>query len=145
MKMDLALNNLQRLICHKSNQPTNQPTNVINTWPVTLVRYSGPFLKWTREELKQMEQRTRKLMTMHKALHPRDGVDRLYVSRKRGRELASTEDSVDASIQRLGDYKKKREERLITGTRNNTDNTGSNRTTTTRKQKLEEKTALRTF
>ena len=25
MKMDLALNNLQRLICHK-NQPTNQPT-----------------------------------------------------------------------------------------------------------------------
>ena len=24
--MDLALNNLQRLICHKS-QPTNQPTN----------------------------------------------------------------------------------------------------------------------
>ena len=24
--MDLALNNLQRLICHKTNQPTNQPT-----------------------------------------------------------------------------------------------------------------------
>ena len=26
IKMDLALNNLQRLICHKT-QPTNQPTN----------------------------------------------------------------------------------------------------------------------
>ena len=26
----------------------------INTWAVTLGRYSGPFLKWTREELKQM-------------------------------------------------------------------------------------------
>ena len=25
----------------------------INTWAVPLVRYSGPFLKWTREELKQ--------------------------------------------------------------------------------------------
>ena len=24
----------------------------INTWDVLLVRYSGPFLKWTREELK---------------------------------------------------------------------------------------------
>ena len=35
-----------------------------------------------REELKQMDQRTRKLMTMHKALHPRDDVDRLHVSRK---------------------------------------------------------------
>ena len=53
----------------------------INTWAVPLVRYSGPFLKWTRDELKQMDQRTRKLMVMHKALHPRDDLDRLYVSR----------------------------------------------------------------
>ena len=53
----------------------------INTWAVPLVGYSGPFLKWTRDELKQMDQRTRKLMTMHKALHPRDDLDRLYVSR----------------------------------------------------------------
>ena len=28
----------------------------INTWAVPLVRYSGPFLKWTRDELKQMDQ-----------------------------------------------------------------------------------------
>ena len=62
----------------------------------TFIRYSGPFLKWTREELKQMDQRTRKLMTMHKALHPRDNVDRIYVSRKGGgRGLASMEDSVE--------------------------------------------------
>ena len=26
----------------------------IDTWAVPLVRYSGPFLKWTREEPKQM-------------------------------------------------------------------------------------------
>ena len=58
----------------------------INTWAVFLVRYSGPFLKWTRDKLKQMNQRTRKLMTTHKALHPRDDVDRLYVSRKDGRK-----------------------------------------------------------
>ena len=56
----------------------------INTWAVPFVRYSRPFLKWTRDELKQMDQRTRKLMTMHKTLHPRDGVDRLYISRKEG-------------------------------------------------------------
>ena len=37
----------------------------INTWAVPLVIYSGPFLKWTRDELKQMDQRTRKLITMH--------------------------------------------------------------------------------
>ena len=54
----------------------------INTWVVPLVRDSGPFLKWTREELKQIDQRTRKRMTMHKALHLSDDVVRLYVSRR---------------------------------------------------------------
>ena len=46
----------------------------INTWAVSLVWYSRQFLKWSREKLKQINQRTRKLMTMHKALHPRDDV-----------------------------------------------------------------------
>ena len=42
---------------------------------------------------------------MHKALHPRDDVDRQYVSRKEGgRGLANIENSVDASIQRLEEY-----------------------------------------
>ena len=44
-----------------------------------------------------MDQRTRKLMPMHLALHPRDDVYRLYVSRKKGRRgFASIEDSIDA-------------------------------------------------
>ena len=108
----------------------------INTWAVPLIRYSGPFLKWTRDELKQMDQRTRKLMTMHKALHSRDDVDRLYVSRKEGgRGLASIEDSVDASIQRLEDYIQK----LITAIRNDTHNSMDSRMTITRKQKWEGK------
>ena len=71
---------------------------------------------------------------MTKALHPRDDVDRLYASRKEGgRGFASIEDSVDASIQRLEDYIEKHEEELITATRNDTDNTMSNRMTITRK------------
>ena len=66
-------------------------------------------------------------MTMHKALHPRDDVDRLYIPRKEGgRGLASIEDSVDTSIQRLEDYIEKHERTLITATRNNTDNTIDN-------------------
>ena len=44
-------------------------------------------------------------MTVHKALHHRDDVDRLYESRKEGgRGVTSIEDSVDALIQRLEDY-----------------------------------------
>ena len=50
-----------------------------NTLAVLLVRYSGPFLKWTREELVLIHPRTRELITMPKALHPRDDIDRLYV------------------------------------------------------------------
>ena len=105
----------------------------INSWAVPLVRYSGPFLKWIRDELKQTDQRTRKLMTMHKALHPRDDVDRLYVSRKEwGRRFACIEDTVDASIQRLEDYIEKHERGLMTTIRNDTDNTINERMTTTK-------------
>ena len=72
-------------------------------------------------------------MTMHKALHHRDDVDRLYVSRKEGgRGLTSDEDTVDASIQRLEDYIEKHERGLITTIRNDTDNTIDERMTTTR-------------
>ena len=114
--------------------------NGINTWAVPLVRCSGSFLKRSREELRQMDQRTRKLMTMHKALHPKDNVDRLYVPRKEGRRgLASIADSVDTSLQRLEDYIEKHKSGLITAIRNNTDNTMDNRMTKIRKQKWEEK------
>ena len=89
-------------------------------------------LRRSREELKQMDQRTRKPMTMHKALHPRNDVDRLYVSRKEGgKGLASTEDSVDASIQQLKYNIEKREGGLIKAIKNDTDNTVTNRMTLT--------------
>ena len=75
-----------------------------------------------------MDQRTRKLMTMHWALHPRDDVNRLYVSRKEGgRGPTIIQDSIEASIQRLDDYIKKRGGTLITPTRKNTDSTSINR------------------
>ena len=72
-----------------------------------------------------MNQRTKKLMTMHKALHPGDDVDRLYVSRKEGgRGFASIENSVgriDTTTRRL-------HRKVITATRNNTDNTKISKT-----------------
>ena len=94
------------------------------TFMYMATQHSEPLLKWTREDLKQMDQRTRKLMTRQKALISRDGVDRLCVSRnERRRGLASIEDSVDASRQRLEDNIEKSGGRLIIATRNNTDDT----------------------
>ena len=69
---------------HETKLSSRNPIKRVNTWAVLLVRYLGPFLKWTRNELKEIDQRIRKIMTMHKALHPRDDVDRLYLSRKGG-------------------------------------------------------------
>ena len=57
-------------------------------------------------------------MSMHKVLHLRDDIDRLYESRKEGgRGLTSSEDFIDPSIQRLEDHIKKSKERLITTTK----------------------------
>ena len=82
-------------------------------------------------------------MTMRKALHSRDDVDRLYVSRKEeGKGLASIENRVDASIQRLKDYMEKYKEGLITAIRNDTDITIDDRMTITRKQKWEKTNSM---
>ena len=44
-------------------------------------------------------------MTMLKALHSRDDINRLHVSRKEeGRRLTNIQDSVNASIQRFENY-----------------------------------------
>ena len=78
------------------------------------------------------------IMTMHKALHSRDNTERLCV-KKGGRGLTSIQYSVDALIQRLEKYIHKHGGRLITAIKNNTNNTISNRTEITRKQKWKEK------
>ena len=118
----------------------------INIGAVTPVRYSGPFLHWTRgEELKQMDQRTRKTMTMHETLHPRDDIDRRYVSRKeRGEDLPALKTSLTYVIQRLEDFIEKQGGEQITDTRNHTDNTKTNRVTITR-NKMGSKTTLWAF
>ncbi len=75
-------------------------------------------------------------MAIYKALHPRDDIDRLYVLRKEGiRGLSSIEDCIDASIQGVKIYTKKRKERLITPVSNSNGNMMTNRKTT----KLENK------
>ena len=47
IKTDLALNNLQRLICHK-NQPTNQPISFLaKSWYLSLFSPSSKFTQWS--------------------------------------------------------------------------------------------------
>ena len=54
----------------------------LNTWAVSIFRYGAGILKWNKNEVQEMDRKTRKLMTMNKELHPRSDFARLYVSRK---------------------------------------------------------------
>ena len=40
----------------------------INTWAIALLRYGGGILEWRKEELRSLDRKTRKLMTIHGAL-----------------------------------------------------------------------------
>ena len=86
----------------------------INTWAVSLIRYAAPFIEWTIEEVKNMDRRTRKLLTMHNAYHPKSNVERLYLPRSSGgRGLQSIEDVVQISILGLRHYIRNNNERII--------------------------------
>ena len=90
----------------------------INTWAISLLRYSAAFLDWTGAELKQMNRRTRRLMTMHRALSPKSDVARIYLSRKEGgRELISIEDTVKLAILGLERYVLSSEDGLLIAAR----------------------------
>ena len=56
----------------------------INTWAISLRRYSASFIDRNCTELTKLDRRTRKLMTMHHALHPKSNVDHLCIPRKEG-------------------------------------------------------------
>ena len=49
-----------------------------------ILRYGEGIIEWTKQELKELVRRTRKLLTMNGGLHPRDCVTRVYVLRKHG-------------------------------------------------------------
>ena len=86
----------------------------INAWAVGVIRYSAGIIDWTLEDLKRMDIRTRKLLTMNGTLHPRANVDRLYLKRNEGgRGLISVEECVKMEEKGLSEYVKASEEPML--------------------------------
>ena len=86
----------------------------VNTWAVSLIRYTAAFISWRKSELQAIDRKTRKFFTMYGALHPKSDVGRLYIPRKEvGRGLIFIEDCVDLAIRGLEVYVHGNEERLI--------------------------------
>ena len=54
---------------------------VINSWAVSLLRYSGGVVRWTKVELMNLDRKTRKLLIIQDALHARANGSRLYLMR----------------------------------------------------------------
>ena len=90
----------------------------INTWAIAFLRYSAAFLEWTRLEKEELDRNTRKLLTMHKAFHPKSDVDRQYLPRNEGgKGLQSAQDTIEVAILGLDNYVRNGHEKLMTAAR----------------------------
>ena len=90
----------------------------VNTWSISLLRYSAAFGSRRKSELQAIDRKTRKLFTIYRALYPKSDVDRFYIPRKEGgRHLISIEDCVELAIRGLEVYVHRIEERLIQAAR----------------------------
>ena len=86
----------------------------INAWAIGVVRYSAGILDWTKEDLRQMDVKTRKTLTFCGAFHKRGSVGRLYLKRKEGgKGLISVEDCVRQEEGSLGLYVRGSEEWML--------------------------------
>ena len=54
----------------------------VTTLAVSVMRSGAGILKWNADELKNLDRKTRRFMKIHGALHPKNDIDRVYLSRK---------------------------------------------------------------
>ena len=101
----------------KSKLNAKHVFQAVNTWVVPTVRYSAGIIEWTIEEVKKMDWKTRKIITIYARLHPRSNVKRLYPPRSEGgRGLVSIEDCVNDERKNLALYGPRSNEELIAAT-----------------------------
>ena len=57
---------------------------VIGALAVRVLRYSFGTINWRAEEIRNIDRKTRKMLTVYKMHHPKADTDRLYVKRNGG-------------------------------------------------------------
>ena len=93
----------------------------INSWAVPVVRYTAGIIDctWTQAELEDLDLKTRKLMSVHRALHPQSDVDRLYIPRQAGgRRVLQIKQTVEEEKRALNNYIKNSTEHALTAVSN---------------------------
>ena len=86
----------------------------LNAWAVSVIRYTAGVIEWSKRELKAIDVRTRKILTMAGVFHQKGDVDRLYLSRRDGgRGMISIEDCLRMEEKNLARYVVNSNERLF--------------------------------
>ena len=98
----------------KSKLNGGNVVNAMNSRAVSIIRYSAGIVEWTKDELRKLDRKTRKLLTINRAFHPQADVDRLYLKRAAGgRGLLSVEDCVNIEVGSPFRYIGESKERLL--------------------------------
>jgi hypothetical protein len=102
-----------RLVTRSELNSSNQ-IQAINSLAIPVVTYSFNILNWQLSELEKMDTKTRKILTLEKAHHPRSDVNRLYLSRAAGgRGLLQIVTSYKTSTIGLSEYLKRTDDSLL--------------------------------
>ena len=81
---------------------------------VSLLRYSGRIINWTKSELEELDRNTRKSLTIPGTLHPRSNVSGLQLPRREGqRDLVCVEDAINIEERNINDYISQSQERFL--------------------------------
>ena len=103
---------LRKILNSKLN--AGNTIHAINSRAVSIIRYGAGIIDWTKLELDEMDRKTRKMLTIYRAMHPRSDVDRLYWKRSEGgRGLQSIRDTVKVEKASLGFYLEGTDETLL--------------------------------
>jgi hypothetical protein len=110
MKERLAKEYTRRLrLILKTELNAKNKITATGTLAIPVLRYSFGIINWRLEEIKKIDRKTRKILTMYKMHHPKADTDRLYVKREEGgRGLSQIEAAYKTEIISTAEYLKKR-------------------------------------
>ena len=89
----------------KSKLKAKNKIEAINMYAIPVIQFTCGVIKWTKQEMEQLNKQTRNLLAMYGALHPRADVDRLYLPRRMGgRGLKDIAETIEREERTLADY-----------------------------------------
>jgi hypothetical protein len=94
-----------RIILKSELNARNKITE-IGALAVPVLRYSFGIINWRLEEIKQIDRKIIKMLTMYKMHHPKVDMDRLYVKGKKGgRGLVQVEAVYKTEVIHIAEYR----------------------------------------